>query len=311
MRKVFVILVLVLLVTGCLFALAIFQYNKNFDDEQLQHNKEIEGYKQEQARLDNEFSQQQQAKQQQLIHAEQDLASRLQQDYDGDGLTYEQELRLGTSDEKRDTDGDGIPDKEDRHPAGGGETYKYTIPWTHKSQRFTTQFGIAEDRYWYYKDQNRTTSADSRFATPRDPVIRTIAKDIADASISTGDSCEYCLAIDFVESMTYQYDIDYNSNTEYPKYAIETIVDKRGDCEDTSFLMASIFGALDVKTVLLVYSDHMAVGFSSDTCPGDSYTHQGRKYCFLETTGTPDNPEGIFTVWGKYVNEKPYAIEVP
>jgi hypothetical protein len=229
---------------------------------------------------------------------------------DGDGLTFEKELQMGTSDEKADTDGDGIRDNEDKHPAGGGETYKVTVHWTHNNKPFTTQFGIAEDKYWYYKDQKRTTSADSKFATPHDPVIQTIAKDIADASVSVGDPCKYCLAIDFVESMTYQYDIDYNSNIEYPKYAIETIVDERGDCEDTSFLMASILEALDVDTVLLLYSDHMAVGFASISCPGNYYNYHGRNYCFLETTSVPDNPQGIFYLWGKYVNEKPSVIEV-
>jgi len=310
MKKIIFILVFCLIIIGCVFAFVIYKYNKNFDDEQIQHEKEIERIKQEQARLDTQFSQQQHTQQQQIINTENEQASRLKQDQDSDGLTYEQELKLGTSDDKADSDGDGIQDNEDHHPAGGGETYKITVHWAHNSQPFTTQFGIAEDKYWYYKDQKRTTAADSKFATPHDPVIQTIAKDIADASVSSGDPCKLCLAIDFVESMTYQYDIDYNSNPEYPKYAIETIVDERGDCEDTSFLMASILEALNVDTVLLLFSDHMAVGFAADNCPGDGYNYQGRTYCFLETTSVPDNPRGIFTLWGKYVNEKPSVIDV-
>lgn len=310
MKKIFFILVFCLVISGCVFAFVIYNYNKNFDDEQIRHQQEIERIKQEQGRLDTQFSQQQQMKQQQLLDAEHLQALRLKQDLDADGLTYEQELKLGTSDEKADTDGDGIKDNEDHHPAGGGEIYKITVHWKHNNQPFTTQFGIAEDKYWYYKDQKRTTSADSKFATPHDPVIQTIAKDITDASVSSGDSCKLCLAIDFVESMTYQYDIDYNSNPEYPKYAIETIVDERGDCEDTSFLMASILEALDVDTVLLLYTDHMAVGFAADTCPGDGYTYKGRTYCFLETTYDPVYLGKYFTVWGKYVNEKPFVLEV-
>jgi type II secretory pathway pseudopilin PulG len=310
MKKIHYFVVIVFVVVGILFALIIYNYNKDVESEQIRHQQEIDRIKQEQSRLDTQFEQEQQNKQQQQIIAENDRALRLKQDMDGDGLTLEQELKFGTSDDNPDSDGDGINDSNDRHPAGGGETYKITVHWTHNNQPFTTQFGIAEDKYWFYKDQKRTTAADSKFATPHDPVIQTIAKDIADTSISAGDPCKYCLAIDFVESMIYQKDIDYNSNNEYPKYAIETIVDERGDCEDTSFLMASILEALDVDTILLLYSDHMAVGFASSQCPGDSYTYQGKIYCFLETTGVSDNPAGDFKVWGKYVNEKPSVIEV-
>ncbi|MDO8873073.1 MAG: hypothetical protein Q7V05_10140 [Methanoregula sp.] len=311
MKKIIVILVFCLLIIGCVFAFVIYNYNKNFDSEQIQHQKEIERIKQEQSRLDTQFSQQQQTQQQQQVKAETEQASRLKLDKDGDGLTYEQELKLGTSDDKADTDGDGIRDNEDKHPAGGGEIYRITVPWSHNGQRFTTQFGIAEDWYWYYKDKPRGDYrfTDARFVTYKDPVIQTIAKDITDASVSAGDPCKLCLAIDFVESMVYQKDIEYNSNPEYPKYAIETIVDERGDCEDTSFLMASILEALDVDTVLWLYPGHMAVGFASDNCRGDSYNYQGRKYCFLETTSDPDYL-GIYFIPSKYVNEIPYFIEV-
>jgi type II secretory pathway pseudopilin PulG len=310
MKKIVTILIFGLLIIGVVFTLIIYNYNKNFDAEQTQHQQNIDRIKQEQSRLDTQFLQQQQARQQQQIIAQNEQTAQLSQDKDGDGLSYEQELKLGTSDEKKDSDGDGINDNEDRHPAGGGDTYKFTVHWTHNNQPFTTQFGIAEDKYWFYKSQKRTTANDNKFATPHDPVIQTIAKDIADTSISSGEPCRYCLAIDFVESMIYQKDIEYNSNAEYPKYAIETIVDERGDCEDTAYLMASILEALDVDTVLLRYSDHMAVGFASDNCPGNYYTFQGKKYCFLETTNKPDDPRGDFLVWGKYVNERPFVIDV-
>jgi hypothetical protein len=310
MRRLFFVALFCLLVAGCVVAFAIYSYNKDFDDEQARHRQEIERIKQEQGRLDALFVAEQAKKQQQLAAVEKDEALRLTQDLDGDGLTYAEELALGTSDERADSDGDGIRDKEDHHPAGGGETNTITVHWRHNNQPFTTQFGIAEDKYWYYKDQNRTTAADSKFATPHDPVIQTIAQDIADASVSTGDSCRLCLAIDFVESMTYQYDIDYNANPEYPKYAIETIIDERGDCEDTSFLMASILEALDVDTVLLLYTGHMAVGFASDSCPGDGYVYKEKVYCFLETTNDPVNLGDYFTVASRFKNEKPYVLEV-
>jgi type II secretory pathway pseudopilin PulG len=312
MKKIHYFLVFVLVVVGVLFAFIIYNYNKNVEAEQIQHQQEIDRIKQEQSRLNTQFEQQQQNQRQQQINVENEKAMQLKLDKDGDGLTYEQELKLGTSDTNPDSDGDGIRDNEDRHPAGGGETYTITVHWSHNRQPFTTQFGISEDKYWYYKDRPRNDYryTDARFVTYKDPVIQTIAKDITDTSISTGDTCKLCVAIDFVESMIYQYDIDYISRPDYPKYPIETIKDGRGDCEDTSFLMASILKALNLDVILLRYSDHMAMGFASGTCPGDYYSYKGKTYCFLETTGVSDNPAGDFKVWGKYVNEKPSVIEV-
>jgi len=312
MKKIHYFLVFVLVVVGILFAVIIYNYNKNVEAEQIEHQQEIDRIKQEQNRLNQQFEQQQQTKKQQQIIAENDRALQLKQDKDGDGLTLDQELKLGTSDENPDSDGDSIKDGEDRHPAGGGEIYRITVHWTHNGQQYTTQFGIAEDWYWYYKNKSRVDYrfTDARFVTYKDPVIQTIAQDITDTSISSGDPCKLCVAIDFVESILYQKDIDYISLPDYPKYPIETIKDEKGDCEDTSFLMASIFKALDVDTVLLRYSDHMAVAFASSKCPGDFYTYKGKTYCFLETTGISDNPSGDFKVWGKYVNEKPSVIEV-
>ena len=309
MKKIYFLVIFSLVAIGIFFSYFIYSYNKNYDAEQIQHQQEIERIKEEQNRLNTQFEQQQQ---QYRANIESQRAIEMQKDADGDGLTYEQELTRGTDPNNSDTDGDGIGDNEDRHASGGGDIYKITVVWTHNKQPFTTQFGIAEDWYWYYKNKPRNDYQyqDSRFVTYSDPVIITIANDIIDTSVSTGDPCRFCIAIDFVESMVYQYDIDYIKQPDYPKYPIETIRDERGDCEDTSFLMASILQSLGVDTILLVYSDHIAVGFASSTCPGDSYNFKGTRYCFLETTSVPDNPAGDFTLWGKYVYETPYAIEV-
>ena len=309
MKRISILVIVALVTTGVIFSFFIYAYNRNYGAEQARHQQEIDWIKAEQHRLDIEFGQQQQ---EYLAHIESRRSTELQRDADGDGFTYEEELQMGTDPNNPDSDGDGIRDDEDRHAAGGGDIYRVTVAWAHNGQPFSTQFGIAEDWYWFYKDKPRSDYRyqDTRFVTYRDPVIITIANDIIDTSTSTGDPCRFCVAIDFVESMLYQYDIEYTTQPDYPKYPIETIRDGRGDCEDTSFLMSSILEALGVDTILLLYSDHMAVGFASSTCPGDSYVYKEERYCFLETTSSPDNPSGDFTVWGKYVFEKPQALEV-
>lgn len=302
----FVVIILIVSISG--FGLYIYNYNQEFERDQLQHQKDLDDIKEKQKNIDKAFIEEQQQKDTTLIQAQTNLKLK---DADRDGLTYEEEIRLGTSDNERDTDGDGIDDNVDRHPAGGGETYIKTIHWTHNGYSYTTQFGIHEDKYWFYKDFPRVdyNYQDGRFATPYDQTIQTIAKDITDVSLSTQDTCKTCIAIDFVQSMVYEYDIDYISKPDYPKFAIETIIDEKGDCEDTSFLMASILKALNYDVVLLLYSDHMAVGMRCDGCSGSYYNYNGKKYYFLETTGYADNWE-IGRIWGKYGAESAIIIAI-
>ena len=306
MNKFHIFIVIVLLFVFAVFGYYIYSYNQDFQQDLAEHQSDIQSAKNKQASIDKQFEQTQQQKERSL--EQQEISQKLK-DEDGDGLTYEQEAKLGTNDNERDTDGDGIDDNEDKHPAGGGQIYTITVPWTHRGLAHSTQFGIAEDKYWHYKSQPRSSCCDdwAKFITPEDPTIQTIAQDVADVSISTGDTDKAQIAINFVESMVYEYDIDYISQLEWPKYPIETIIDKRGDCEDTSFLMASILEALNYDTIILIYSDHAAVGVWCDSCSGTYYNYNGKKYFFLETTGYADNWE-IGKIWGKYETESPRII---
>ena len=323
---------MILPVIFCLaiFALLILSFNYQNSQKRTAEQQNIANIKKGQEAVDNTFYQSQTNKaattkalqeqtsreQAAVINAQQQAIeqgkaveeARMQQDQDGDGLTYAQELNLGTSDNNKDSDYDGVPDNEDAHPAGGGENYKITVSWQHKGYPYTTQFGIPSDRYSWYRNKARHYH-NGEYATYLDPAIQSIAEDITDNARSQGESCLYCAAIDFVESMVYQYDIDYNGIDDYPKYAIETIVDQRGDCEDTSYLMGAILRALNIDTVLLLYSDHMAVGIACDGCTGTYYNHRGKRFFFLETTGDPNSWE-LGGIWGKYGSETPQIIEI-
>jgi len=307
--KKYVIITTISLLVLILISLGIFLYfyNIQITKEESEYTKQTEQLKQEEERKNQEFNTEQQERMKQLSEQE---YLRNNADNDRDGLTYAQEVKLGTDDNNVDSDGDSIPDIEDAHPAGGGKNYRFTVQWVSKGLSRTTEFGIPEDKYFYYRNKQRIPSYEQWgvYATPHDPVIQTIAQDVADTSLTTGEYPIYA-AINFVESMTYQYDIEFNSNPEYPKYPIETIVDGRGDCEDTSFLMASVLKSLGIDTIILLFSDHAAVGVACDGCTGTSYIYKGKNYFFLETTGYEDNWE-LGGIWGKYSKETPYVIEV-
>ena len=91
----------------------------------------------------------------------------------------------------------------------------------------------------------------------------------------------------FVQSLPYTEDIVTTSYDEYPRYPVETLFDRGGDCEDTSILAAAILDKMgyDVALLLLRKAQHMAVGISLPAAYGSYYEYQGKKYYYLETTG--------------------------
>ncbi|RJX16706.1 MAG: hypothetical protein C4575_14835 [Desulforudis sp.] len=76
---------------------------------------------------------------------------------------------------------------------------------------------------------------------------------------------------------------------QYARYPLETLVDQKGDCEDTSILLASILKEMNYGVVLILLPGdpgHMAVGVKGENLPGVYYEYQGTRYYYVETTGT-------------------------
>jgi hypothetical protein len=95
------------------------------------------------------------------------------------------------------------------------------------------------------------------------------------------------LAVSFVQSLEYFIDKEVSGDDEYPKYPLETLMDQGGDCEDTSILLAAMLKEMGYGVVLLGCSDHMAVGIQgSETLPGAYFEYDGRRYYYIETTGS-------------------------
>ncbi len=112
------------------------------------------------------------------------------------------------------------------------------------------------------------------------------------AKMTEVERADYVLK--FVQKITeYQSDYALSDDGEYWKYPIETLVQRGGDCEDTSILYCSLMQAMGYKTALLIYdgylySDeggHMAAGIALDYVKGGSYySEDGLKYYYCETT---------------------------
>ncbi len=94
-----------------------------------------------------------------------------------------------------------------------------------------------------------------------------------------------CNVIAFVQSFTYISDSTSTGFDEYPRYPLETLFAREGDCEDTAILTATLIRELGYGTALIFFDDHCAVGLKgSETLPGSYYEVNGARYYYLETT---------------------------
>lgn len=207
---------------------------------------------------------------------------RMNVDNDKDGLSYREELSQNTSDFNSDSDNDGIIDSKDIHPAGGGRNIPQAFSWDYGGYNWNWVEVIQEDWYDYYKAKDRGSHPSIEYVTTNDPFIKKIAKSISESS--EDDVNEVWLAVSFVQNLSYVEDI-FTGYDEYPKYPIETFFEKNGDCEDTSYLAASIISAMGYDVALVVLPGHMAIAVSVDCdIPGMYYEIDNNCYYYIETT---------------------------
>ena len=100
---------------------------------------------------------------------------------------------------------------------------------------------------------------------------------------SKQDRIDFVLS--FVQSLPYTLDDVTTGYDEFRRYAIETLIEGGGDCEDTTILVAAILRGLGENTALIFTPGHIALGVSGNFT-GTSVTHNGTKYYYCETTGT-------------------------
>jgi len=184
-----------------------------------------------------------------------------------------------------------------------GITIKQYYVWSMPSDSFWGRiFGIKDSFSWeipiplrlyiYYREKLRPASWSEYVYMARDPndreYIRMLVQEINRISYKYGFSekrrIEFVAA--FIQSLPYTSDEETTPWNEYPRYPIETLFDRGGDCEDTSILAAALLREMgyDVALIFLPYEKHVAVGVAVSTY-GSYYEYNGKKYFYLETIG--------------------------
>ena len=161
--------------------------------------------------------------------------------------------------------------------------------WTYKGG-WTWEGDIPQSLHEYYQERPRPPTQNySVYVThPLDDIyiehlVEKIQKAAQEAEFSEYETVEF--AASFVQSLPYTADSITTPYDEYPRYPIETIVDKGGDCEDTSILLASIIDKMGYGVVLIELTDHCAVGLKGgENIYGTYWEYEGSKYYYIETT---------------------------
>jgi len=174
-----------------------------------------------------------------------------------------------------------------------------TFTWDTNGHTATITLDIPHDLYNYYKAQahptvkNQSTLSAYTINEKDRQYLHALVNQLKDASEfkSYRARNDYRNVIAFVQSIEYKNDIDPGTKkvTEYWKYPIETLGDGGGDCEDTAILSASLLKEMghDVAVVFLTGKPgHAAVAVACDNCNGYYYPLNGKRYYYLETTGT-------------------------
>ena len=121
---------------------------------------------------------------------------------------------------------------------------------------------------------------------PDDIHVRKVAEHILSRTEGYSDKMRATAALWFVQtSIRYTSDQELYGCSEFWATPLETLYLHRGDCEDTSVLLCSLYLAMGLDCVLLDYDGHEAVGVSLGTNPDDLW------YC--ETASDINSP-----LWG-------------
>lgn len=141
--------------------------------------------------------------------------------------------------------------------------------WTFGGAYQSIQIDTTYADYLMYRNMNHaidwtyaSTNADiipqyAAFSTPDDPTIKATAEQLRSNAIAQGytsdlDILRFVYA--FVGQIQYAYDIDTTNFSEYPKYPLEMLYDRSGDCEDSSALYISLVESLGYDAGLMLGS---------------------------------------------------------
>jgi hypothetical protein len=164
-------------------------------------------------------------------------------------------------------------------------THTTTYTWVYKNKDYRIRVLDPDYLYSYYKSLPRLETMDYVayiFDCYDDDYWLHIKEQLyrmLDGLKSDEDKIN--LVASFVQVLQYVDDKINDTVYEYPKYPVETLFDKKGDCEDKAILTATLLDLIGYQVCLIRLPNHMAAGVRYN----DKLKNEFKEgYCFLETT---------------------------
>lgn len=173
-----------------------------------------------------------------------------------------------------------------QRPPNTRQTLGKRYVWNFKGKSYTILMTIDIEKYNSYDGKERYDIP--RMVEEGRTTIGNLAREFQNVfkrhrEWSKQDRVDFVLS--FVQSLPYTHDDVTTGYDEFRRYAIETLIEGGGDCEDTTILVAAILRGLGEKTALIFTPGHIALGVSGDFT-GASVIHGSTTYYYCETTGT-------------------------
>lgn len=157
------------------------------------------------------------------------------------------------------------------------------------------EFTVKFSRYYeLFKQNPGGTSYDKcgSYVTSEDPLVAYLAELFGNRMSGQSDTVKANYVLKFAQHSDYQYDREsVYAKEEYWKYPYQTLFDMTGDCEDKSFLYASIMKKMGYDCVIFTVDtngdnklDHVAVGVNIAGLSGYSHDFNGKQYFYCETS---------------------------
>ncbi len=173
-----------------------------------------------------------------------------------------------------------------KRPPQTRQTIGRRYVWNFKTRPYTVLMTIDLERYNSYSGKERydIPKLVEEGRTTLSNLTREFERTFKqNRSWTKQDRVDFVLS--FVQSLPYTFDDVTTGFDEFRRYAVETLIEGGGDCEDTTILVAAILRGLGEKTALIFTPGHIALGVSGNFS-GTSVTYDGTKYYYCETTGT-------------------------